>query len=108
MEKLVLGVAPIKRSFLSMEAAKEQKDIFMEVVRGIRPDAVELVTIDDVCENGIAYEYETIQKVVDKFKDARVDALFLPWYGAPEIRRPIRMPAGEEIPSAVSLQPQRC
>ncbi len=79
MEKLVLGVAPIKRSFLSMEAAKEQKDIFMEVVRGIRPDAVELVTIDDVCENGIAYEYETIQKVVDKFKDARVDALFLPF-----------------------------
>ena len=28
MKKLVLGVAPIKRAFLPMEAAKEQKDIF--------------------------------------------------------------------------------
>ena len=79
MDKLVLGIAPIKRSFLSMEAAKEQKDIFMKVVRGIRSDAVEIVDIDELCENGIAFEYDTIQKVVDKFKDARIDALFLPF-----------------------------
>lgn len=79
MKKLVLGVAPIKRAFLPMEAAKEQKDIFMEVIRGIRPDAVEIVDIDDLCENGIAFEYETVKKAVDKFKDARIDALFLPF-----------------------------
>ena len=63
MKKLVLGVAPIKRAFLPMEAAKEQKDIFMEVIRGIRPDAVEIVDIDDLCENGIAFEYETVKRL---------------------------------------------
>ena len=77
MDKLVLGVAPIKRSFLSMEAAKEQKDIFMEAIRKIRPEVTEIVDLDDICENGIAYEYETVQKAVEKFKNARIDALFL-------------------------------
>lgn len=79
MKKLVLGTAPIKRSFLSMEAAKAQKDIIMNAIREIRSDAVELVDIDDLCENGIAFEYETIGKAVEKFKDARIDALFLPF-----------------------------
>ncbi len=56
-QKLTLGVAPVKRSFLSMEEAKRQKDRFMAVIRNIKPDAVEIVDVDDQCENGIMVGY---------------------------------------------------
>ena len=51
-QNIVIGVAPTKRSFLSMEEAKRQKEKFMAVIRGIHPDVVTLVDIDDICENG--------------------------------------------------------
>ena len=47
MPKIVLGVAPTKRGFLSMEEAKRQKDAFMAVIRGIDSDVVDIVDIDD-------------------------------------------------------------
>ena len=53
MPKIVLGVAPTKRGFLSMEEAKRQKDKFMAVIRSIDSDVVEIVDVDDLCENGI-------------------------------------------------------
>lgn len=77
-QHIVLGVAPTKRSFLSMEEAKRQKDKFMGVIRQIHPDVVEIVDIDDLCENGILYETEKIPQVVEKFKKAGIDALFTP------------------------------
>ena len=73
-----LGVAPTKRGFLSMEEAKRQKDKFMAVVRAVKPGFVKIVDIDDICENGILFETDKISPVVEKFKDARIDALFLP------------------------------
>lgn len=74
---LTIGVAPIKRGFLSMEAAKEQKDITMNIIRQIRPDIVTIVDIDDICENGIAFETDKIDPIVDKFTTHKIDALFL-------------------------------
>ena len=38
-----LGVASVKRSFLSMEEAVRQKNRFMAVIRAIVPQVVELV-----------------------------------------------------------------
>lgn len=73
-----LGVAPTKRGFLSMEEAKRQKDRFMAVIRAVKPESVHIVDIDDICENGILFETEKILPVVEKFRDARIDALFLP------------------------------
>lgn len=78
-EKLILGVAPTKRSFLSMEEACRQKKSFMNVIRSIKSDHVGLVDIDDLCENGIVYDYEGAKKVIKKFKSARIDALFIPF-----------------------------
>lgn len=75
---VVLGVAPTKRGFLSMEEAKRQKDKFMAVIRAVKPGFVKIVDIDDICENGILFETDKISPVVEKFKDARIDALFLP------------------------------
>ena len=74
---LTIGVAPIKRGFLSMEAAKKQKDITMNIIRQIRPDIVTIVDIDDICENGIAFETDKIDPIVDKFITHKIDALFL-------------------------------
>ncbi len=78
MKKLTVGVVPTKRGFLSMEEAKRQKDRFMKVIRGIHPDIVELIDIDDLTENGILFETDRIPAVVDKMKKAGVDALFTP------------------------------
>lgn len=75
---IVLGIAPTKRGFLSMEEAKRQKDKFMAVARTVKSDSVQIIDIDDLCENGILFETEKISAVVEKFKDARIDALFLP------------------------------
>lgn len=76
--EIILGVAPTKRGFLSMEEAKRQKDKFMAVIRGIHPDVVKIVDIDDICENGIICKTDDIPAAVAKFKDARIDALFTP------------------------------
>ena len=78
MEKIRLGVAPTKRGFLSMEEAKRQKDKFMAVIRSILPDKVEIIDIDDLCENGILFQTDKIPAVVDKFRKANIDALFTP------------------------------
>lgn len=77
--KIVLGVAPVKRSFLSMEEAKRQKDRFMGVIRKIRPETVTLTDIDDICENGIAFSLDTVPKVIKKFRENEIDALFIPF-----------------------------
>lgn len=79
MKKIKLGVAPIKRSFLPMSAAKEQKDEFMLVIRSIKSDYIEIIDIDDICENGIAFEYNKVASIVDKFRKNDVDAIFLPF-----------------------------
>lgn len=76
--KITLGVAPTKRSFLSMEEAKRQKDRFMAVIRSIRPDIVKIVDIDDICENGIMYRTTDTDKVIGKLRRAGIDALFIP------------------------------
>ena len=76
--KITLGVAPTKRSFLSMEEAKRQKDRFMAVNRSIKPGIVEIVDIDDICENGIMYRTTDTDKVIAKFRAAGIDALFIP------------------------------
>ena len=74
-----LGVLPVKRSFLDMAEAKRQKDKFMALIRLIRPDRVRIVDIDDLCENGIACEAETVPKAIKKFTCADIDALFIPF-----------------------------
>lgn len=76
---ITLGVAPVKRGFLDMAEAKRQKDRFMAVIRGIKPDLVKIVDLDGLCENGIACEAGTVSKAVKKFTEAGIDALFVPF-----------------------------
>lgn len=76
---LTLGVAPVKRASRDMNFAKRQKDRFMEVIRKIRPDVVKIVDIDDLSENGIAFRNDVVPAIVQKFKEAQIDALFVPF-----------------------------
>lgn len=79
MEKLILGVAPVKRAMLPMEAAKAQKEEIFPLIRTIKADHVEIVDIDDLCENGIAFTLDKVPAIVERFRNRRVDALFLPF-----------------------------
>lgn len=79
MEKIKLGIVPIKRSFLPMETAKTQKEEFMAVIENIRDEYVEIIDINDICENGIAFEYDNISSVVEKFRKHNIDAIFFPF-----------------------------
>ena len=76
--KVKIGVAPTKRAFLSMDEAKRQKDRFMKIICGIKPERIELVDLDDVCENGIAFRGADVAPAVAKLKAAGIDALFIP------------------------------
>lgn len=76
---ITLGVAPVKRASRDMNFAKKQKDRFMAVIRAIRPDFVTIVDIDDLSENGIAFKNDVVPAIVDKFKAAKIDALFIPF-----------------------------
>ncbi len=79
MKKLKLAVAPVKRSFLPMDVAKAQKDEFMPIIQSIKSEYVEIINIDDICDNGIAYEYSNVESVVEKFRKHDIDALFIPF-----------------------------
>ena len=100
-QNIVIGVAPTKRSFLSMEEAKRQKEKFMAVIRGIHPDVVTLVDIDDICENGILFETEKITQVVEKFRRAKIDALFTPHCDFGEEQCAAGVAAAMKVPTLV-------
>lgn len=100
-QNIVVGVAPTKRGFLSMEEAKRQKEKFMAVIRGIHPDVVTLVDIDDICENGILFETEKIAQVVEKFRRAKIDALFTPHCDFGEEQCAAGVAAAMKVPTLV-------
>ncbi|WP_230399309.1 L-fucose/L-arabinose isomerase family protein [Novisyntrophococcus fermenticellae] len=77
MRKLRLGVLPIKRSYLSLDVAAAEKERVFEAIRTMKQDAVTLIDIEDICNRGIAYRPEDIKPVVEKFKQEKVDAVFL-------------------------------
>lgn len=78
-KKVAIGVAPTKRSFLSMEEAVRQKEKFMAQIRTIAPQCVRIVDIEDICENGIAWQTEKIAPIVHKLKNEEIDGLFIPF-----------------------------
>lgn len=85
--KLILGVMPTKRSFLSMEEANHQKNMLMERIKSIHSNRVMLVDIDDLCKNGIAWQTELVSVISSKFISAKIDALFIPFcdFGEEEV-----------------------
>ncbi|MBC8530058.1 fucose isomerase [Christensenellaceae bacterium NSJ-44] len=98
--KIKIGIVPVRRqgAFGSKEAAFAQRDLFWKKLKEITPEAVELVDINDVTEDGIAQELEHIDPVVNKLKAAGVNGVFFPHanFGPEEITA--RIAAGLNVP----------
>lgn len=76
---LTLGVVPVKRASRDMNFAKGQKEQIMEIIRKIRPDIVKIVDIDELSENGIAFKLDVVPAIIEKLRNANIDALFIPF-----------------------------
>lgn len=77
--KVTLGVLPTRRGMLDLETATREKEKFMAVIRKIKPEVVTLVDIEDICTNGIIENEAYSPAVVEKFRKANVDAIFVPF-----------------------------
>ena len=78
--KVVLGYVPIKRDSFPLSTSVPVRDAVRERVEAILSNIidVELVTIDDIVDNGMLCDTRDVAKVVDYFTAKKVDAVFFP------------------------------
>lgn len=75
MTKIVIGLAPTRRSIFSAPDAVK----YAELTRArLRELSVEFVDIDDIAEDGLLHSDEDRIKIAEKFKAAKVEGLFFP------------------------------
>ena len=75
MTKIVIGLAPTRRSIFSAPDAVKFADLTRKRLREL---SVEFVDIDDIAEDGLLHSEEDRIKIAEKFKAAKVDGLFFP------------------------------
>ncbi len=73
--KIKIGFAPTRRSIFSTEDAIKFKKLIGQKLESL---AVDYVDIEDVNEEGLLHVEENVAKVVEKFKAAKVNAVFFP------------------------------
>ena len=75
-----LGYVPIKRDSFPISTSAPVRDAIRKRVDEILEYIVdvELVTIDDIVENGMLWSTRDVEKVVDHFVANKVDAVFFP------------------------------
>jgi L-fucose isomerase-like protein len=76
--KVRIGIAPTKRSFLSLEEAVRQKNKIYEKISNLMVDQMEIVGIEGVVPEGVLWELDEVEEVVMKFKENKIDGLFIP------------------------------
>ena len=74
-DTIKLGFAPTRRSIFSAPDAVKYRGLTADRLREL---GVEFVDIDDVNEEGLLYSEDDRLKILEKFKAAGVDGLFLP------------------------------
>ena len=124
--KVTIGVLPTRRGMLDVNVAIQEKKKCMEIISGILPDVVRLVTIDDVVENGIIDHESKSPAAVAKFQEEKVDAIFVQfcdfgdegsvaspsfrfpsWFGANGTSIPTLSRGGAGTPSVACSRPPR-
>lgn len=75
MENIKLGFAPTRRSIFSAPAAVEYADRTRDKLRKI---GISFVDIDDIAEDGLLHNEEDRIRIVNKFKEEKVNGLFVP------------------------------
>ncbi len=86
-DTITIGLMPTRRPVFNINTAREEYDIIMPIIRAQMPDKVRFVDVEDICEQGMVAQMEDIDRVVDKFTAAKVDALFAPFcdFGCEEV-----------------------
>jgi len=74
MDKVKIGFAPTRRNLFSAEAAIEYADYTRDKLNDLNIDYVD---IQDINEDGLLYDDEGVEKIVEKFIKAKVDGLFI-------------------------------
>lgn len=73
--RIKIGLIPIRRFIFSIEDALKFKKLIQEKLNALD---IEFVDIDDINEEGLLFDEKDVEKVVEKFKDEKVNALFFP------------------------------
>lgn len=86
-DTIVVGLMPTRRPIFNINTARAEYDLIMPIIRAQMPAYVKFVDVDDICEQGMGAQLYDIPKVVDKFRAAKVDALFFPFcdFGCEEV-----------------------
>lgn len=75
MTKIVIGLAPTRRSIFSAPDAVKFANLTRERLREL---SVEFIDIDDIADDGLLHSEEDRVKIAEKFKAAKIDGLFFP------------------------------
>lgn len=75
--KVKLGLAPTRRIIFSKEDAHRFKALTEEKLTAL---GIDFVDIDGINDEGLLYKEEDVDKVVERFKAEKVDALFFPHF----------------------------
>ena len=75
MANIKLGFAPTRRSIFSAPDAVKYRGLTAGRLHEL---GVEFVDIDDINDEGLLYDENDRLKILEKFKAAQVDGLFLP------------------------------
>lgn len=70
-----VGFAPTRRRIFSAEDAVKYKNLIRDKMAAL---GIEFVDIEDINEEGLLRCAEDVDPVLDKFRAAKVDALFIP------------------------------
>ncbi|MDD3904018.1 MAG: L-fucose/L-arabinose isomerase family protein [Sphaerochaeta sp.] len=75
MATIKLGFAPTRRSIFSAPDAIKYRNITANRLKELN---IEFIDITDINDEGLLYNDEDMQKIAQKFKDEKIDGLFLP------------------------------
>lgn len=75
LSHIKLGYAPTRRAIFSAPAAVEYRKL---IVNRLLEMGIDLVDIDDVNDEGLLFDDKGLEKIIEKFKEERVDGLFIP------------------------------
>lgn len=75
MANIRLGYAPTRRSVFSAPDALKYRNL---TAKRLRELGVDFVDITDINEEGLLYDDKDMQKIAEKFKQEKIDGLFLP------------------------------
>ena len=77
MKRLKLAYAPTRRFVFSKEDALKYKTLIREKIESFGLD-MEIVDLEGINEEGLLHERHEETEIIKRFKDAEVDALFVP------------------------------